>query len=84
MERNHKEELNMDEMRLKLSTKLMRGIIAKLISKAIYKKFGYKVDIQLNDLDLHIIDGETKISTNVDVSVDSKEFMRILNGIGMD
>lgn len=74
----------MDEMRLKLSTKLMRGIIAKLISKAIYKKFGYKVDIQLNDLDLHIVDGETKISTNVDVSVDSKEFMKILNGIGMD
>lgn len=74
----------MDEMKLKLSTKFMRGFIAKMISRAIYKKYGYKVDIQLNDLDMCIIDGETKISTNVDVSVDSKEFMKILKTIGMD
>ena len=27
----------MDEMKLKLSTKFMRGIVAKIISKSVYK-----------------------------------------------
>lgn len=74
----------MDEMNMKLSTKFMRGIVSKLISKAIYKKIGYKVDIQLNDLDISVIDGETKILTNVEVRVNSNEFMKIMKTIGAD
>ena len=74
----------MDEMKLKLSTKFMRGIVAKLIAKAIYKKIGYKVDIQLNDLDVSIIDGETKICTNVELKCNSDEFTKIMKSIGMD
>ena len=74
----------MDEMKLKLSTKFMRGIVAKLIAKAIYKKVGYKIDIQLNDLDISIIDGETKISTNVELKCNSDEFTKIMKSIGMD
>lgn len=68
----------MDEMKLKLSTKFMRGIAAKVISKAIYKKTGCKVDIQLNDLDISIIDGETKISTNVEAKMKSEEFTKLM------
>lgn len=74
----------MDEMNMKLSTKFMRGIVSKLISKAIYKKIGYKVDIQLNDLDISMINGETKILTNVEVKVNSDEFMKIVKTIGAD
>ena len=74
----------MDEMKVKLSTKLMRNLAAKLISKLIYKKFGCKIDIQLNDLDVSIIDGETKISTNVEAKLESKEFMKIIKSIGLD
>lgn len=74
----------MDEMKLKLSTKFMRNLVSKLISRTIYKKYGYKVDIQLNDLDVNIIDGETKISTNVEVKLESKEFMNIMKNIGLD
>lgn len=71
----------MDEMKVKLSTKFMRNIVSKLISKAIYKKFGYKINIQLNDLDVSVIDGETKILTNVEVKLDSKEFIKIMKNI---
>lgn len=74
----------MDEMKVKLSTKFMRNMVAKLISKAIYKKTGYKIDIQLNDLDISIINGETSIKTNVEVKVDSQEFMNILKSNGLD
>ena len=74
----------MDEMKLKLSNKFMRGIVSKLISKTIQKKLGYKVDIQLNDLDISIIDGETKVLTNVELKMNSGEFMKALKSIGMD
>lgn len=74
----------MDEMKLRLSTKFMRGLVSKLISKAIYKKYGYKVDIQLNDLDIRVIDGETSVNTNVEVKLNSGEFMKIMKTIGMD
>lgn len=74
----------MDEMKMKLSTKFMRNIVAKLIAKVIYKKTGYKVDIQLNDLDISIIDGETNVSTNVELKINSNEFMKIVKSIGLE
>ena len=74
----------MDEMKLKLSTKFMRSIVSKLIARAIYKKYGYKVNIQLNDLDISMIDGETSINTNVEVRLNSDEFRKIMKDIGMD
>lgn len=74
----------MDEMKIKLSTKFMRGIVSKLISMSINKKFGCKVDIQLNDLDIEFIDGETKVSTNVEVKMSNKEFMKIVKSAGLD
>lgn len=74
----------MDEMKLKLSTKFMRGLVAKLIAKFIYKKLGYKINIQLNELDVSVIDGETSINTNVEIKMDSKEFMNLMKNIGAD
>lgn len=74
----------MDEMKLKLSTKFMRGIVSKLVSRFIYKKFGCKVNIQLNDLDIRIIDGETSINANVEAKVNSDEFMKVMKSIGLD
>ena len=74
----------MDEMKLKLGTRFMRKIVAKLISKMIYKKTGYKVDVFLNELDINIIDGETHISTNVEAKLSSSEFMKIMKSIGLE
>ena len=74
----------MDEMKVKLSTKFMRNVVSKLLAKAIYKKYGYKVNIQLNDLDVSVIDGETSINTNVEIKLNSSEFMKIMKDIGMD
>lgn len=74
----------MDEMKLKLSTKFMRGIVAKLVAKAIYAKTGYKVDIQLNELAVSIVNGETSVSTNVEVKLASEEFTKIVKSIGLE
>ena len=74
----------MDEMKLKLSTKLMRGIVSKLLSMAIYKKYGCRIDIRLNSLDVNFVDGETTISTSVEAKLESKEFMKIVKSVGLD
>ena len=74
----------MDEMKLKLSTRFMRNIVAKLIARMIYKKTGYKVDIQLNELNVNVIDGETHISTNVEAKLSSDEFIKIMKNVGLD
>lgn len=74
----------MDEMKLKLSTRFMRNIVAKLLARMIYKKTGYKVDIYLNELDINVVDGETHISTNVEAKINSSEFMKIMKNIGLD
>jgi hypothetical protein len=74
----------MDEMKVKLSTKFMRGIVSKLIARSIKKKYGCKVDIQLNELDISMIDGETNISTNVDIKLDSEEFKKIMKQISSE
>lgn len=68
----------MDEMKLKLTTKFMRGIVSKLIEKSIYKKYGCIVNVQLNDLDINIVDGETTINTNVEAKISSEEFKKIM------
>lgn len=74
----------MDEMKIKLSTKLMRGFVSKLLAKMIYKKTGYKVNIHINDLDVKVIDGEAKIATNLEVNIDNDEFLKIIKSIGLD
>lgn len=74
----------MDEMKLKLSTKFMRNIAAKLIARTIYKKTGYKVNIQLNELDVNVVDGEMYISTSIEARVNSNEFVKIMQNIGLE
>lgn len=74
----------MDELKLNLSTKFMRNIVSKLLARMIYKKTGYKLNIQIKELDVSVIDGETEIDANVTVKLDSKEFMKIVKGAGLD
>ena len=74
----------MDEMNIKLHTRFMRNIVSKLISRAIYKKTGYKVNIQLNDLDVKFIDGETTINANVVAKLSGGEFVKLMKNYDLD
>ena len=68
----------MDEMKLKLSTNFMKSIVSKLIAKSIYKKYGCKVNVQLDELDINIIDGETTINANVEAKINSDEVRKMM------
>ena len=73
----------MDEMKLILRTKFMRNVVAKIIAKIVYKKTGYKVNIQLNELDINVIDGEAYISTSVEAKLSSDEFIKIMKSVDL-
>ena len=73
----------MDEMKLTLRTKFMRNVVAKIIAKIVYKKTGYKVNIQLNELDINVIDGEAYISTSVEAKLSSDEFIKIMKSVDL-
>lgn len=72
----------MDELRVK--TKLMRGILSKLIGKWIRKKTGYKVKVKLNDIDVTIDDNTAHIHLDVDGEINVEEFKTISRIIGLE
>ena len=74
----------MDVLKLKLSTKFMRSTIANLISKALYKKLGYRMDILLNEIEVKNENGKIVLHIDADAEVDNAEFIKILKSIGMD
>ena len=71
----------MDEMKIKLSTRWMKEIITKLISKA---KLGYKIDIRINEIEVRTSDGRIQIHADVDAETDKREFIRIAKDFGID
>ena len=74
----------MDVLKLKLSTKFMRGMVANLISKALNKKLGYNIDILLNEIEVKNENGKILIHVDADAEVDNGEFVKILKSIGVD
>lgn len=71
----------MDLLKIKLSTRFMKGLVAKIISKRIYKQLGYKIDIQLNDVQIDVVDGDVQIHLDVDGKMNKTEFSRIMERI---
>lgn len=73
----------MDEMKLNLSTKLMRGLVAKLIKKAIYNKFGCDVNIEIKYLSVGYTDGKANLQLDMDADIGKDELGKILNLSGL-
>lgn len=74
----------MDMFMLKLSTKFMKGAVAKVLSKSICKKLGYKIDIQLNDIRIDNVDGDVKFHIDVDGKMNKTEFKRLMEDLNED
>ena len=68
----------MDELKLLLNTRFMRNIFTKILNKAIYKKTGYHVDIQLNELKAEVHDGKISFHVNADAEMNSEDLIDIL------
>lgn len=68
----------MDELKLNLSGRFMKGIATKMIAKALKHKFGYQIDIQLSELTVESIDGRVYIHVNADAEMSNSEFAKLV------
>lgn len=67
----------MDEMKIKINTKLMRGVLSKLISGVIYKKTGVKPDISINNIEAELLSGKIHFHLDVNGAVDESIFVKL-------
>ena len=71
----------MDEMKIKLSTKLMKDLLTRIVRKVIKKKYGCDVCIHLNDLSIELSDGRAYVHLNVDADMDQNDLMKVMNSV---
>ena len=71
----------MDEM--KIGSKFTTSIISKLVSMVIRKKFGYDVQLNLNEVTATVNDGKTHVHLDVDAELTKEELNKILASIGL-
>lgn len=75
----------LDMLKFKLaSSKMMKSIITKIVEKKVYEKFGYRINIQLNDVQIDMIDGEIKAHLDVDAKMNKSEFNRLIESFDED
>lgn len=72
----------MDE--LKITSKFMRNVVSKLVSKMLYKKLGYKIDIKFEDINILSNEGKMNIHINANAEIDSAEFKKFLKFVDED
>lgn len=69
---------------LKVKTKFMRSVLSKVIEKLIQKKTGYKVKIQLNEVDVNVTDNNAYIRLNVEGNMSVDELKKFMKMIGVE
>lgn len=74
----------MDELKLNLTSKFMKGIVTKLIGNVIRKKLGYDVDILLNKIDVTASDGKIHLHLDVEAETTNEEFMKMISTMGLE
>lgn len=70
-------------MKFNLSNDFVGGAVAKLLSKFVQKKTGYKINIQLNDLNVEVVDGKAHLHVNADAEMDNNELIKVFKVIGV-
>lgn len=62
---------------LKIKTKFMQNILSKIIETLIQKKTGYKIKIQLKDIDMTITEDNAHISLNAEADMNINELKKV-------
>ena len=64
----------MDELKLNLTSKFMKGIVTKILAKMIKNQLGYDIDIELNDIHVVAKDGKVHLHADVDAEITNEQF----------
>lgn len=70
-----------DEMKLKIGSNFLKGMISKIITKTLVKKLGYKIDIKVEGLDAELDGSDVKLNITVGANMKYSELTKILNVI---
>jgi len=70
-----------DEM--KIVSSFTKGMIAKIIKRVLKNKLGYNVDVQLNEFNTTIKDGEVHAHISLDANLEKIELLKLLTAIGL-
>lgn len=73
----------MDELKLALHTRFMKNIVTKVLAKLIFKKTGYDVSIQVNELEVETYDGKINIHMDINAELNSDDLIKILKSADM-
>ena len=73
----------MDELKLALSTRFMKNLVTKILTKAIFKKTGYEIGIQINKIEAETHHGKVSVHLDIDAEMNSEDLMKILKNGGL-
>lgn len=71
----------LDIFKLNFGSKLVKGMITKLIRKYVKKQFGIDIQLELDQLDIDYNDGDIVVKTNIELKIDRNETKKILTQI---
>lgn len=71
----------MDIFKLNFGSKLVKGMITKVIRKYIKKQFGVDIQLELETLDIDYNDGDIVAKASVEIRMDRNETKKILQQI---
>lgn len=74
----------MDELKIKLSTKFIKNAIAMVISKSVFKKFGIKSNIKINELELDKHNDKINLHLNIDADIDEITVLKIIKMVASE
>lgn len=67
----------MDEMKIRFNSKIMCGMISRIISKIVYKKTKVKADVIINDISIERKFGVYHFHINADAVINEKDILKI-------
>lgn len=70
-----------DEM--KIGTSFMKGLVSKLINRAVKRKLGCNVAVKLNDFNIKVAEEKAHVHLSVDCDMSQAELTKLLAGIGL-
>ena len=72
----------MDEM--KIVSKFTTGIISRMLKAYLKKKFGYDIDIQLNEFKAVVANGRSTVHLDIDACMGADEMDKFLKSVGLE
>ena len=68
---------------MKIQSKLLRGIISKIISKNVKKKIGSDCDILINEFSFVNDGNKTMLKLDIEIGIETSKIPEILNKLGV-